>query len=1227
MLKALELAGFKSFADKTRFDFPPGITVIVGPNGSGKSNVVDAIKWVLGEQSVKSLRGKEMADVIFKGSPTGGRKMMNFAEASIVFDNTDRRLGLDVDEVRVTRRVYRSGEGEYLINDRPCRLRDIRDLFRGTGVGSDAYSLIEQGKVDRMLQASPKERRAIFEEAAGISRFKAKKLETQRRLERVSQNLVRLSDIVDEVESRLKTVRAQATKAQQYRAWQQRLQELRTHVGLSDWKALSRHLEGLLHDHSQRQADLEQAESSVEAMEARRQQIVDELAATQRRADASREEQSRLREAIAAERSTIDHRRHEIEELAQRRQRLARQLVRLRSQIGGLDQQRKTLEDEVHRETARHAQVVAHCRRCADEAERLRRALQEQRLAVDHWQGLHTERAALQSACSERAQSAWEQAESAHAAAAQHRAALEAIDRSCRDDVERLGEIRTRLAELEKGLGAVEEEIDIARQEEAEDQRIMERRRDELSALRSRLAGLRERADLLDQLQRRGEGIGAGAREVLGRAERASRGPLAHIRGILGELIDAPLDVAPLVDLVLGPLSAAIVLRPGADLHAWGRIRSSLPGRVHLLPLDAFAAAVRSVPDAFPTPGRPAPNLAQLVDVPDDLANLRDALLGNTYVVPDYKTAVLWHGHGFPFELVTRDGERVAPNGAVTLGPASTTESIVSRRSELRSLQRGLVAVQNQIDMARQEIERLEQRIDERRGERAAQELRAAELREQIADERVTLLTLEDRLARHRRQRGELQESLQRAVASAGTMLVEFHRAAGLADNARVQQRAVAAALEQARDRRQRLEREWQAADERRQTAQIERARHEEWLESLRAQFARFDQDCRQRSAAIDETQQAVDELEQRAAARERDVLEATASLAQQYLALEAETAQFAAWESRRGELQEERDACERDLQRQRRAARRIEQQLQELELKASQCRQERDALEQRFRDDYDVDLSRLAETFDDAPDDATDEAGEETGEAPVSREAIEAEIGDLRQKLATAGAVNLAALEELDELEERFQALSGQYGDLVEAKEALERIISKINADSRRLFSETLEAIRTNFRALYRKAFGGGNADLVLEPGVDILEAGIDIVATPPGKPSFNNSLLSGGEKALTAVSLLLAIFQHRPSPFCVLDEVDAPFDEANIGRFVDVLREFLDWTRFVVVTHSKKTMTAADTLYGVTMQESGVSKRVAVRFEDVHEGGRIGEAALRRAAQEEAADDGRAA
>ncbi|MGM0489456.1 MAG: chromosome segregation protein SMC [Planctomycetota bacterium] len=1212
MLKALELAGFKSFAERTRFEFPPGITVVVGPNGSGKSNIVDAIKWVLGEQSAKSIRGKEMSDVIFKGSGIGGRKMLNTAEATIIFDNSGGHLGIDAPEVHITRRVYRSGEGEYLINGQGCRLKDVRDLFRGTGVGTDAYSLIEQGKVDRVLRASPRDRRAIFEEAAGISRFKAKKVEAQRRLERVEQNLLRLSDIVEEVGSRFRSVQSQAAKARKYREYSDRLQQLRTRIAMTQWRELADKLKHSELDLQRLGDQVDRLTAELTAEEARGLELDTEIDSAAVSIHEWERLASRKREKITALNSAADHQQSRLTDLEAEASRYRSQLLAM---TGRADDVRARVERT-------RAEVSA----AELERERVAGQLAEQEAAVarwleqlEAWRGSIEDRRALHLAnvrqiarLSNEITHQKARAKSAEQNVARSGEKLDKLvqeQEECNRRVDAAVRAKEQVSEEMERTAA---DLEAATRTLDENHRLLDRRRDELSLQRGRLNGIRERAALLEELERRHEGLTAGVQQVLAGARKQAEGPFQSVVGLVADVIEVPMQWAPLVDAALGPLARHVVVRDQRifELLESGEFR--LAGRVGFLTLPTVAPdhdleTVR-LDDDTGVLGR----LDELVQTSRELRPLLRQLLGGTWAVE-----MLAHARRLratvrpPVRFVTLAGEIVNADGSIVAGPKDTL-GLVSRRTELRDRRREEAVVQRQIASAEQEVTRLSENMDQQqqrvrelteRHKQQSEEAARHQARSQATHDQ--LRQLEGEISDLKRERQATRRSFEEAstrTEEAERQLRELERESADLEAA-IQQ--IEASVKEGESTLQQCQNTVTAI-------QVDLAKSEQRLDGLRLQLHQDEANRRERSGAISETRDRLAETLEKHQVASREILTATSELATLYLdkdALLRDAAQE--HERRRGLLAQRGHVTERLKKKQREIAAEREK-LHQCELNVGAVRHEQQALADKLREDYGLELADLEEDYDQ--------------QQRQEMEAAEEEIDSLRRKISNIGAVNMEALDELDDLESRFENLNGQYQDLTAAKESLERIIQKINADSRRLFSETLEGIRTNFQSLYRKAFGGGRADIVLEDGVDVLESGVDIVATPPGKPSFNNTLLSGGEKALTAVALLLAIFQYRPSPFCVLDEVDAPFDEANIDRFVDVLKDFLGWTKFVLVTHSKKTMIAATTLYGVTMQESGVSKQVSVRFDDVSEDGHISDEALNRPENADH-DDGRAA
>jgi chromosome segregation protein len=1251
MLKALELLGFKSFADRTRFEFPRGISAVVGPNGSGKSNIVDAIKWVLGEQSVKSLRGKEMADVIFNGS--GARRPMNTAEVTLTLDNANKLLAIDAPEVQITRRVYRSGEGEYLLNRNPARLRDIRDLLSGTGMGTQAYSVIEQGKVDVLLQSSPRDRRIIFEEAAGISRYKTRKLEALRRLERVDQNLLRLHDIIDEVESRLKSVRSQAGKARRYKEYCDRLQELRTQVALVDWRRLTERLDKIENEmralSDQRDADAAAAESGeARLLETDRQ--LGEVNEALREAEARN---AANRERIASEESAVEHERARLIELEEEIARRRRQLTALSARSGGLEQELAQTTAERQTAEEKHLNVA----RSVGEAER---ELTELMAVLDQ---LRAE--------NEQHRAAYMQQMRSAAALGNERSALESQVEAARAAAERCA---ARLAELERQLAALGQELaqwhgrrdDAIRRTETHRQRVASLRNDldekqqelrgreeELTTLRTRHSGMSERMAILEEFVRGQEGLSAGVKEVLARAANPEDAPFRAVRGLVADLIDVKIEAAPLVEIALGPAAQYVVAEPDGELfsflHREGQRLSGRVGFVWLDPEEAGNVESRELKVESESltlnsqhstlgslEGRPGVlgRADRFVETDPTYAPLAERLLGHTWFVENLAHArklleecgmrsaecgnselpvALPHSafrtpHSAFIQFVTLAGELLTADGTLVVGSVQATSGIITRRSELRSLRTQWTALDSALAEATAATEQL------RREVAGLQQALAEEIQvERQAAEALSELRLAISTAEQRRAQWEEQRAVERE---------EFAAAQSRHDRA-------AAQLAAAQEKRWQIETELADGEKRlaaladqigqhekqrllggRETteAKVELAKSEERLRNLDLRLRQMDESRQERRKALDECREQLADALRRAETARQNILDAEAEIAKLYLRKESSAGQTIEHVNRREALLGERGAAAEEVQKIRGRIRKHEEKIHTLDLSANEIRHERGTLADRIREDYGVELADLDH-----------DAGLEN---PEKRAAVQEEIDGLRQKIANLGNVNLEALDELQQLESRYQTLSEQHRDLTEAKQSLEKIIEKINADSRRLFEETLTEVRGHFQKLFRDLFGGGQADIVMETGVDILESGIEIVGRPPGKEPRSISLLSGGEKTLTCAALLLAIFRSRPSPFCVLDEVDAALDEANIDRFTKVLQDFLSWTQFIIVTHSKKTMTCASTIYGVTMQESGISKQVSVRFEDVRDDGTIVPERLKQAeAESEAA------
>ncbi len=1215
MLKALELVGFKSFADRTRFDFPDGITVVVGPNGSGKSNVVDAVKWVLGAQSAKSLRGADMADCIFKGSAAGGRKPSNSAEAILILENSQRHLNFDADEVQVSRRVFRSGEGEYAINGQPCRLKDVRDLFRGTGVGVDSYSLIEQGKVDRLLQSSPKERRGIFEEAAGISRFKAKKVEAERRLTRVDQNMLRLNDIVDEVGKRLSVLKNQATKAQRFREMTDALRVKRIQMGCIDQTAISQ-------EHERSQASLQATLAEVQSLQSKLELLETDVVATQlalaseqQLVDATSQKYlDTQRELIAAENG---------KEVAQQRNaELIAEREALQSRIDTLVARVTVSSEEIDQRNAQLAQTESELAQVLAELGRREQELEgsnEQLRLLK--QNAERTRSELERYRHEIAtlQSQWNALE-IHAEQASQSLSTKLKDRE---------QLILETTSLEQEIVDATRKREIAErasssalnQKIAASDHLQKLRRELLTSqesvvvLQGRMHGVTERLHVLEQLEDQFAGAGRGGQQLLRlaknhqEANQQSAVPFSNsqgwgtIRGLVADIVSTELHLAPLIDVALGSLADAIVLSNGQIVDWITDGSLAIEGRVTLLRLDRLAT--RRSGEKIQLDG-----LRGVIGRADRLTQFDPAfellvrsLLGSTWFVDTLTTALeLSHFRGAGLRFVTAECQLVESDGSITLGSLQTGLGLVSRRSEMQAARSEIAHVEQLIEQAQAsvaiaqgELALAEQVLQARDAQAhdAARELTACDLRlEAMIQKRSTVeaskLACEQLLSQLANRLQEIESDRQASEAVGHELQLQHdtlqHEFAATTDQIETQ-------------KNQHRTRHTDVTEKR-----IELARLEQRLEGMRLTIEQLLHDTDERNRSVDTANASLESVSAKIQSWIDASLEASQRIESSKTQLEQIESQRIALNERCQSLQGAVSVATRALDAERRTLERTQDRIESLGQQSQLCLTKLEQLAHHYRDEYQIDLNAV---------------DVDTG-SPLSfedRPEIEAEVIHLRHEIAAAGSVNMEALQELDELQSRYDKLFGHQQDLLQAKAGLFKTLEQIDEDASVLFAKTLAAIRTNFQELYRKSFGGGFADIVLENEADP-ESGIEIIATPPGKTTLNNSLLSGGEKALTAVALIMAFFQYRPSPFCILDEVDAPFDEANIGRFVTVLREFLSTTKFIVVTHSKKTMTAANMIYGITMQESGVSRQVSVRFEEVNEQGEIQTQPTRKAA-----------
>ena len=1279
MLRQLELVGFKSFADRTQFGFPAGITCVVGPNGSGKSNVVDAVKWVLGEQSVRSLRGKESTDVIFNGS--GSRKPMNLAEVTLTFDNSGGLFAsMPMAEVAITRRLYRSGDSEYLINGQVVRLRDLRALLSGTGLGTQAYCVIEQGKVDALLSASPKDRRLLFEEAAGISRFRVRKLEAIRRLERVDQNLLRISDMVEQVRDRLESVRHQAGKARRYRDLSQRWETLRIGAAWFDQRQLGATLESQIRDLTAVQEARDTLVAESESSELTLAQIdaaIRDVAGRVREAEAAA---AGDRERTAGLETFIEREHVRLAEIAAQIDRFHRQRLELSVREQELSGQERRLEAECHAVLARRAAALSQLAEQESRVGTLGVEIAASTESLNVQRDELVRRTQMAGKLDNRISSLEGKVESADAACAQIEQQRSEFDAQR----ELLAVQRTQLeAENERlqwtaaaknaDWSAVLTAIDTLREERRAHEVVRDTERQKRTAVAERIA-------VLEELEKRHEGLSPGVREVLQLADSAASAPIdsscptglpnfgesayfadrngvsgsnpfTQVRGLVADLFRVSVEEASLIETALGDRSQYVVASPEPELlDELVRDPFRFAGRVGFLWLNPADGDGTTVDTAVDLTGRRGVMVRadRLIDTDAEYRPLARRLLATTWIVETLRDALSLAQVAPGVRFITCTGEVYDSDGAVTLGPRHVASGLISRRSELRQLRASRILISERLDAMESQLAAVDRRIgvEEERGRQLAGIHRDAV--DELSRHSHEITAAAERQRQFERRQREFLRELQRVQQKRDEAIATL-------EEQRWQRREMETELERFEDEVARLAGELETLGLRHEQlagvttdARIETAKAEEAERNIDSRLVQLAESRRDHRIAVATCVEQLDLNRIRATESVMAILHAESELATNCASRESTAAAISSLIADHDAALGQRAELAGNVHKYRSRIRRLDEKVRQHEVAVEQTRVNLASLRERFREDFDRDLAEITEdeflriTASGDDECGTDEGGSDKNDDAAAdsesgvgsgkidaaaevvsvrsvltetlvqqiatkREAMQREIESLRWQLQSLGSVNQEALAELDALETRHTGLDGEYRDLVTAKSHLEKILERIDEDSRRIFLTTVETIRGHFQKLYRDLFGGGRADIVLDQEADPLESGIEIVARPPGKQLQSLMLLSGGEKTMTCVALLLALFRSHPGPFCILDEVDAALDESNVGLFADVLREFQTQTQFIMISHSKRSMASATTLHGVTMQEPGVSRRISVRFEDVTEEGNI--------------------
>jgi chromosome segregation protein len=1176
-LESVEIVGFKSFCDRQELSFRGGVTGIVGPNGCGKSNISDAISWVLGEQSVKSLRGTSMEDVIFAGSQS--RQPLAMAEVNLKVSGLNGNSPDGSPECLVTRRLYRNGESEYLMNGSVCRLRDIHELFMDTGLGSKAYSIIEQGKIGLILSTKPADRRALIEEAAGITKYRARRRQTQLKLEAAQQNLLRVNDIVHEVEKQLESLKRQASKARRYRVVREEMQGVervvfgRRFLELMDQ---ARSLEERLRHQGGLESAAALALGTEEAqIEARRQALYEDEA----RLEEARRRLSELTLAVERHQGRSGYAKQQIAEAEARSEEARREAAELETRVGPLAESGRAGEAEEARLREEAAQAEAEERRAE--------------AGVQEGTRRQTE-----------AEAGLEQGREAQVALMGRAATLENARASVSATAQRAGadllKLATEREELEREQARVyaAREASIARGDEA--QRVLGglvRERDEAAArseeARKRAEALGREADTLQSERDSLAGRLASLEEIVATHSAFDEGvrallaqpPGLEVEGVVADTIETDSVYERAVEAFLGDRVQAVIVPDAAHaLRGVLYLQESGKGRAAFLPL----ASARTRSDGGPLRdiARDEPTvrglLSGLYRVTGPHADRIRASLPDALVVESLEDAFrIVERHG-PVSCATLAGETL--RGSLVEGGRGV-KGLLAPRREVREGTARREEVERDLAAARAAVA-----LEAGRAEEAAAEARSHEERIHAAEKELVavrheIATAEEEGARLGRKAAILETETKQAEEEQGAAAVRLAEV----------ERALLGVEAEREEGSRRLAGLGAALAEARAVAEAAQARFAEVRASraaLRERHLAAENDCRRLQADLVELEERIESARARGqdalARREAlvtELAECEQELARSLASRDGATGEVARAEDRVHEVRSELEGREQGLKERRREREMLRDALSDLEVQKARNGSDLDHLARECHQAVGHTAAEAAETLTDE-----DKAGEHG--------ALETRVQELRDKLERMGAVNVLAVEQAQELEERHTFLTAQRQDLLDSIAELDQAIKKIDKASRERFQEAFQIINQHFGEVFRQLFGGGTAGLSLLDEEDLLESGIDVMAQPPGKRLQSVMLLSGGEKALTAIALLFAIFQYKPSPFCILDEVDAPLDDANIGRFVRMLEGLKEQTQFVLITHSRKTMEIADQLYGVTMEEPGVSKLVSVRF-----------------------------
>lgn len=1175
-LKNIEVHGFKSFAQKINFEFHNGITGIVGPNGSGKSNVGDAVRWVLGEQSAKQLRGGNMQDVIFSGTEL--RKPLSFASVAITLDNSDHKLPVEFNEVTVTRRLYRSGESEYLINGSNCRLKDIQEMFYDTGIGKEGYSIIGQGQIDKILSGKPEDRRELFDEAAGIVKFKRRKNTTIKKLDEERQNLVRVTDILTELTRQLEPLEKQSETAKIYLAKREELRELDVNLFLLDYEHTGKLLEELEEKLQNTESELEETKEAYEQTKVEYERLEQELEELNSRLEELKERQQQnaltrqqhegqiqvLEEQILAGKQNSAHYRNRLETLGE-------ELQKRTSDKERFSEEKEELRDKLARQRQRLKEETEHLENIQAEASACAAAVEDgKNEIIEILNSRATTKGKVQ-----RFDAMMEQLDIRKAAVSQRILHLKTEEE----------ELASERKKAQSRYDSVTHSIDSMNAEcirlDGEIQKLQDKLKEQSRQMEIGQTAYHREASRLESLKNiteRYDGYGNSIRRVM---EQKSREP--GIKGVVADIIHVQKDYEVAIETALGGSIQNIVTDNEQTAKRMIEfLKKNRFGRATFLPLSNISArggiSQREVLRETGVIG----TADTLVKADPEYNSLVQYLLGRVLVVDHIDHAIaIGKKYRHSLRMVTIEGESLSPGGSMTGGAFKNNSNLLGRRREIEELE-------NSVGLLKKELQELQASIGDNRSRRNV--LRDAiadfqeKLRQQYVDQntaRMNLKQMDEKTANIQKNYHQIDREKEELRRQAGEIRADHSTIAKELEESQRDEKELETFIE---TKQKELE-DWRAEEASKQKeleqirldeAGLSQQEHylQENLIRLLGEMEAFQRESRELEEklkiSIEETQRKQEGIQNL-----KDAVDACSSLDQELqrqrdekqAQKEAKNTSHKAFFEKRDQLSERTSLLDKECFRLKSQAEKIEEQRE-------------------------TQISYMWEEYEITPNNALTYQKEEL----TDRQEMKKDISRIKDEIRKLGSVNVNAIEDYKELLERHTFLSGQYEDLVQAEKTLESIIQELDEGMRRQFAEKFHDIQREFDKAFKELFGGGKGTLELSEDEDILEAGIKIISQPPGKKLQNMMQLSGGEKALTAIALLFAIQNLKPSPFCLLDEIEAALDDSNVGRFASYLRKLTKNTQFIIITHRRGTMNAADRLYGITMQEKGVSTLVSV-------------------------------